>query len=469
MSTLVHKLVEFGSKARFEALPAEVVAESKRILLDSIGCALAALTVDKGKRAVRVAHKMGGAAEAKVIGTGHKLSTFAAVFANGELINALDFDVLTIPPGHVTPYVLPAILAMAERQRTSGKGLICALAVAHEVSARFGRAMGYYRDVTPGQKISMPPVSGFSSTVFGGTLGAALLRGLEPKKIAQALGLAGHIAPAQTMSKWQRTVPGPDNKYLQSGWIGQAELLAVLLAENGYRGDVEVLEGEYGFWRYMGSSKWNADALTDRLGETWQFPTVTIYKPYPHCRNTHTVLDCLRHVIEVNKLKPEEIERVTAYCDSHTAMLPLYSTRKIEAPIDAQMSTAYAVSMVVHGVKEGPEWHDDETMRNEQFLAFMEKVSGQPHPYFEKALLEDSQSRIGKVEVLARGGTLTEERKYRKGSPATPQTRMSDGELVQKFRHNATRVLTAEAIDRAAQMILGLDDLEDISELTTLW
>ena len=467
--TLVHKLVEFGSTAQFDTLPAEVIAESKRILLDSVGCALAALTIDKGKRAVRVAKEMAGPREAKVIGTGNKLSTVAAVFANGELINALDFDLLTIPPGHVTPYVLPALLAMAEKERRSGKDLICAIAVAHEVSTRFGRAMGYYRDVTPGQKISMPPVSGFSSTIFGGTLGAALLRGLDSDTIAQALGLAGHVAPAQTMTKWQRTVPGTDNKYLLSGWIGQAELQAILLAECGYRGDVEVLEGEYGFWRYMGSSKWNPDALTDRLGDTWQFPSVTIYKPYPHCRNTHTALDCLRHVIDVHKLEPEEIERVTAYGDSHTATLPLYSTNTIQAPVDAQMSTGYAVSMIVHGVKEGPEWHDDETLRNEKYLAFMRKVSGLPHPDFEKSLVEDPQSRIGKIEVVARGRTFTEERKYRKGSPATPETRMSDAELVEKFKHNAARVLTSDTIDRSADMILRLQDIEDVSELTGLW
>jgi 2-methylcitrate dehydratase PrpD len=411
----------------------------------------------------------GRAAGAKVIGTGDKLSASAAVFANGELINALDFDVLTIPPGHVAPYVLPAILAMAEREGRSGKRLISAVAVAHEVSARFGLAMGYYRDVTPGQKISLPAVSGYSSTIFGGTLATAALRELDSERTASAMGLAGHIAPAQSQSKWGRTVPGADNKYLMSGWIGQAELLAVLLAEHGYRGDVEVLEGEFGFWRYMGSSKWNPEPLVDGLGERWHFPAVTIYKPYPHCRNTHTVLDCLRHLIEQHGLRPEEIERVTTYSDSHTASLPLYSTKRIESPADAQMSTAYAVSMAVHGVKEGSEWHEDATLAEPRFLAFMEKVTAEPHPEFERALIQDPQSRIGKVEIAARGKVFSEERRYRKGSPATPETRMSDAELVAKFAHNAHKVLTAETIDRVTQTILKLDEVEDVCDLTRMW
>jgi 2-methylcitrate dehydratase PrpD len=469
MTTLVERLVDFGAAARFETLPAEVVSEAKRLLLDSIGCALAAVTVDKGRRAIEVARQMGGPAKARVIGSGDTLSTFAAVFANGELINALDFDALTIPPGHVTPYVLPAILATAERERASGRSLLRAIAVAHEVCTRFGQSMGYYRDVKPGQKIVFPSVAGFSSTVFGGTLGTAMLHGLDGPTTAHALGLAGHIAPVQALAKWGRTVPGADSKYLVSGWIGQAELLAVLMAEQGYRGDIEVLEGDYGFWRFVGSSKWNPEPLVDRLGAQWLFPAVTIYKPYPHCRGSHTVLDCLRHLIDEHRLAPHEIEQVTAYWDSHTAALPLYCTRTIETPSDAQMSAAYAVSMVVHGVKNGPEWYDRATMTDPALLAFMDKVVVQAHPGFEEALLEDPQSRIGKVEVKARGQTFGEERRYRKGSPATAQTRMSDAELVSKFEHNASRVLDAATSGRVARTILQLEEIDDVSDVARLW
>ena len=440
----MQKLVDFGLGVRYEDLPAEVAAESKRILLDSVGCALGGLSVDKGKRAVQVAKRMGGPPEASIIGAGNKLSAAAAVFANGELINALDFDVLTIPPGHVAPYILPAMLATAEKVGASGRNLLCAVAVGHEVSTRFGLAMGYYRDVTPGQRISLPPVSGYSSTVFGGTLGAAMIRGLDVEKAASALGLAGHIAPAQTQSKWGRTVPGSDTKYLMSGWIGQAETACGASRRAGVpRG----CRGPGRGVRLLALTWDRRNGIPSRSstgsGTSGAFQPVTIYKPYPHCRNTHTVLDCLRHLIEQHDLRPEEIERVTTYSDSHTASLPLDATKKIEAPADAQMSTAYAISMAVHRVKEGPEWHDDETMRDPRFLAFMEKVRAEPHPEFENALMKDPQSRIGKVEVFARGKTFSEERRYRKGSPATAETRMSDAELVAKFEHNARRALTS--------------------------
>lgn len=469
MSTLVHKLVAFARSASYGTLPPEVVSECRRLLLDSVGCAIGALTVEKGRRALAVAEAMAGPAEVTVIGTGKKLSAASAAFANGELINALDYDSLITPPGHVVPYVIPAIVGMAETQRSSGKELISALAVAHEVSARFGRAMGYYRDAKPGEKINFPAISGFSSTIFGGTLGAAMLRGLDDARAADALGLAGHITPVQTLGKWGRTVPGSDDKYLLSGWISQAELLAVLLAENGYRGDLEVLEGDFGFWRYVGAGGWKAEALTGGLGKLWRFPEFTIYKPWPHCRNSNTVLDCLQHLIDEHGLKPEEIDEIDTYWDSHTATLPLWTTKKVETFSDAQMSTAYGVSMVVHGVDLGPAWYDTATLTNPKYLAFLDKVKLNPHPKFEETLQEDPQTRIGSVTVAARGRTFTEERRYRKGSPATRETRMSDEDLAGKFRINAARVLPAERTDRVIDMILNLEKVDDVADLASLW
>jgi 2-methylcitrate dehydratase PrpD len=467
-NTLVGQLVDFATSVRYGQLPAEVIVECKRILLDSLGCAYAALSADKGKLAVQAGRRMGGAGEASVFGCGDRLSATSAAFVNGELISALDFEVFTSPPGHVAPYVLPALLAAAEVGQASGKQVIEAIAVAHEVSARIGASMSHYRDVTPGKQISFPAVTGYSSTIFGGTLACALVRGVDRKVIVHALGLAGHMAPAQTMTKWLHTLPASDSKYLMAGWMAQAELQALLLATTGYRGDVEVLEGEYGFSRYMGVQKWTPDALTDGLGTIWRFPQLTVYKPYPTCRISHTILDCIGALLDEHELQPNEIESIIAYCDPHAAVLPMFKNTTIATPGDAAMNVPYAVSMVVHGVKNGPEWHDDTTIQNDAFLAFMNKVKVLPHPHFEEALAIDPRSRIGSVEIRARGKSFNAERRYRQGSPATHETRMTDSQLIEKFKHCASRV-RAESAERIASTIFRLEDVDNIAELARVW
>ncbi|MDO8568387.1 MAG: MmgE/PrpD family protein [Dehalococcoidales bacterium] len=469
MKSIIEQLVDFGTGVKYDTLPKDVAHESKRILLDSIGCALAGLSIDKGKIAVRIARELGGPAEARIIGNSGRVSASSAALANGELINALDYDACTIPPGHVTPYVLPAALAMAEKNRATGKSLICAIAASHEVAARFGPAMAYYRDIKPGEKISFPPVSGFSSTIFGGTLGAGMVMGLDSQRLAYAMGIAGLIAPTQSNTKWARTLPASTPKYVMAGCISQTEILSLMLAEGGYTGDTEVLETEFGFWRFIGSSKWNPDVITDKLGKEWKMLGVTIYKPYPHCRITHTILDCFYHLAEVNHLDPEEIEEVKTYADPHCVALPLWQNRNIKTPIDAQMSVPFAISAAANRITIGPEWQDMKTITDKNVIAFMDKVQVLPHPDFEKSLQSDPSSRIGKVEIKARGKTFSEERKHRKGSPATKETRMTDAELIAKFKHNAARVLPADAIEKIPGMILKLEDVNDVSQAAQIW
>ena len=469
MATTLEQLVDFSTATRFQDLPEAVVSESKRMLLDSIGCALGALGTEKGRIAIKVARDMGGPAEARIMGTDDIVSTSAAAFANGELITTLDYDALISPPGHVAPYVIPALLATAEVNKSSGQEVIRATTFAHEFGARFGSAMADVRDVPKGQKISFPAITGYSSSIFGGTLGTALLAGLDRDKIVSAMGIAGHIAPTQSMGKWVRTMPATTDKYVLSGWFNQAQLLSVSLAREGYVGDATVLDGEYGFWRFMGSNRWVPEALTDRLGTWWRFPQAAIYKPYAHCRISQTALDCLAHLMEVHGLTPDEMELVETYTDPHGALAPMWSSHDIVSILDAQMSIPFAVSLVAHKVPNGPIWQDEETIRNEQYLAFQKKVTVQAHPDFEDTIREEPGSRIGKVVVHARGTTFTEERKYRKGSPASPETRMTDEELAEKFRVNAERILPASQIRELTDLLLNLEKLDNFERVAQLW
>ena len=218
--TIINKLAEFTCDIEFKDLPDEVVLESKRSLLDSIGCALGGATHDKGKIGLQFARQLGGNPEATVIGYGDRLSAMSASFANGELMNALDFDAV-LPPGHVVPYVLPVALATGEVQGSSGKDLILVTALNHELSYRICKAMDYYRDVKDG-KVSPPQVSGFSSTLFGATAGVGKLKEFDPESLSNALGIAGCISPVQSLRTWMEHAPATTIKYYHAGWASMA-------------------------------------------------------------------------------------------------------------------------------------------------------------------------------------------------------------------------------------------------------
>ena len=110
------------------------------------------------------------------------------------------------------------------------------------------------------------------------------------------------------------------------------------------------------------------------------------------------------------------------------------------------------------------EWLDADTMKDPDILEFGKKITCTGHPEYGKQILKDPTVTLNKVELVARGKTFTEERKQVRGTSGT-EVAMTRDELVEKFRHNAARILTQEKIDRAVDILLNLDKLTDTSRL----
>ena len=463
MSTIVDALAGFTAETRFEDLPASVVMESKRILLDSIGCALGGLSHPKGTIGVQYARLRGAGApgaQASILGTGEKVSTVGASFANGELMNALDFDAI-LPPGHVSPYVLPGALAVAEASGASGKELIVATAISHEMSNRLGKAMDYLRDIKDG-KVSPPPVYGYASTVFGATGAIGRLKGHSQDTIANGLGIAGCISPVNSHWVWSQHAPATTIKYTAAGPMVQAAMAAAHMAEFGHRGDRRILDdAEFGFRKIIGSARWEPQHITAGLGSSWGFPAEQSYKPYPHCRILHALLDRLIEITESNDIKPHEIEGITAWVEGFV-MQPLWLLREIEHVTDAQFSVVHGLSVGAHRIPPGKKWQSPEVVFDPSVLALMEKIHFEVHPDYEKLLAGNPASRPARIELRARGKSWVGEKRYPHGSPSPdPTTTMSNEELVAKFTRNAEGVVAPRNIDTAIKQLLELENLAD--------
>ena len=461
--TIIMQLAEFVDALRFEDLPNDVVEESKRIILDSIGCAIGGTTHDKGGIGIEFARSFGSSEEATVIGCDDRLSCMGASFANGELMNALDFDAI-LPPGHVTPYVLPAALAVGESIGASGRSLIVATALAHEMSYRIGKALDYMRDIKDG-KLVLPPIFGYSCTIFGSAAGAGKLKGFDKEVMADALGIAGSISPVNSHWTWTQHSPSTTIKYLHAGWLNLGALTAAGMAELGHKGDIRIMDDEWGYWRFIGSSRWEPSGITGDLGKRWLFPPSQSYKVYPHCRVLAAPMDALMYIVEENDIKPEEIEGINALIEG-ICMQPVWLNRTIENPTDAQFSVAHGLSLAAHRIPPGKRWQDRETVMNPSVFKLMDKVSFDVHPDYIRSIIENPAARPSRVEVKARGKVFIEERLYPKGSPSPqPETFTTMEELVAKFKSNAQGVLPPQKIDSAVSAILDLEAMDKIAEL----
>jgi 2-methylcitrate dehydratase PrpD len=455
--TILQELARFALETGWAALPPPIVRETKLLLMDSVGCVLGALATEKGKINVALAERYGGPPEASVIGTDKKVSLSTAALVNGELMFTMDFTAM-VAGGNEPAYVIPAILAAAESSGASGKELILATAVGLEISSRLARAV-LRQVIDPKEARPMPPLklrrTGNAYSNFGAAAGVARLLKLDEEKTAHALGIAGHLCKVMTHGRYGSAGRRWTLKYGAPGWQSTGAITAALYAQMGYTGDLTQLDdAENGFWYFAGYQAWQPAKITADLAKAWLYNYRMHYKPYPCCSLFHGALDCFCEIIDKNNLKAEEIEKVHIF--GRVGMdHPLYGNPEIKTIADAEFNPRYFFSAAAHRVRPGIAWLDRATMQNPDILKFMAKVT------FEENRKPGAPSRC---EVVARGKTFTAEKEFSRGTVGTPAAMADDG-LIGKFRHNATRALPAEKIERAVRAFMELETIDNCAGL----
>ena len=411
----------------------------------------------------------GGKPQATIIGNGQTSCALAA-FANGELVNALEYDPLGPLTAHIGLYVLPPILAIGEQTHASGKDLITAMAVGYELGGRITASLARHRI-----PIEEPPYAkdslryGYAPAIFGGVAGASQLLGLGDEQTTNAFGIAGASLPPAAMVKWTRTSPPVSmTKYNGwAGWVSQLATVAALLAQKGFTGDTTILDGEWGFWQFYGSPFFKRDVLTGGLGTVWH-PDKVWFKPYPCCGLNFTGIDGILKIMRENEIKPGDIEHILVQANN-ILLTPVRLGTEVTTQIDTQYTNTYLFAVAAYyGSRPGPLWQSPNVMRDPKVIDLMQKVDVQLHPKDEE--LGPKALREGKglyfdtvVEVTAKGRKFTTEVAVPPGTAAFP---MTDEELREKFRDNASySPLEVDRVEEVIHTCAKLEELDDMAKL----
>lgn len=466
--SVTRQLAQFCSTLRYEDLPPDIVHEAKRLLLDTIGCGLGGHEVEKGQIAAKLAQRTGGLAESTIVGLPGKYPSNMAAYANGELMNALDWNALVLP-NHAPPYVIPAPLALAEAHKKSGKDLITAIVIAFESAGRIGVSQGGLRATKGGFPLK---VWGISSTAIGAAAGAGRILGFDAGKMLHAIGLGAFYAPVPTHAKYNHTIEIGYAKYTPSGWVSQAGVTTALLADMGAHGDTTVLDGDYGFWAINGAPSVDYNKITNGLGKEWLFMNAA-YKYWPTCGSFQAPLDVFSKIIEDNNLQPDEISDVLVKIEAFMG-LPKYTNTEPHDHIEYAASMPFCIATAAYRLKLGPGWQSKKAMSDPAINAFMKKVRHGVNPKAEELRRKDIEidgypavrHRPAIVEVQARGKTFTLETEHANWlSFGFEKYRPTDEGLAKKFRANAEIVIDDKKAQQAIDTILNLEKVEDVSGL----
>jgi 2-methylcitrate dehydratase PrpD len=437
-SQLTKKLVAFALETAAEDVPEIAMESGKRILLDSVGVALAASKRPVGRIIMDYVKEFGGNPQtASVIGGGFKAPPSLAALANGTLTNALDFD----EGLHVVTHVLPTALAMAEHVNCSGRDLLAGFVIGYEVGTRLTSSIDALRNEGKG-----PTRRGWWHVGLVGPIAAAATAsrflGLDAQQSAMALGIA------TTGSGGFRRNMGTMAKALHSGNAASDGIRAAQLAQRGFTGDPAIIESPLGFMEAIClPDERDPTAITERMGKPYAFEGPPRIKAIPACTPAHAMIDVGLAARSDPAFDLEAIESVAADLHPFSLLRP-----EPEDEDAAGFSGAYLLATALaHGAVELSHI-TDEAVQDTQIRALMKRISHQP----------PETPGIERIVVRLRGGRelITE-------IPQMSRRLTKAPEIVAKFLECTDGILAPAAAQTVRDLAFGLDGLADINGLMT--
>jgi 2-methylcitrate dehydratase PrpD len=284
---------------RYDEIPPAVIERAKHCLIDAIGCVVFGRQFPWSQIILAEASSSGRGGPCRLPGIMDE--TFhvpQAALALGALAHAFEFDNLRKPGTGVhagATVALPA-LAMAQSLNASGAELITAIVAGVEVMFRVGLAT-----LHSAEKVGFhaPGLTG----PFGAAAACASLMRLSPSQTAHAFGIAGSMAGG--LLAFAKAGSGGMVKRLHLGRAAEAGVVAARLAQRGYEGPRNVLEGRYGLLDAFCDDK-NPSLLTKGLGQSYETDTIC-FKRYPCHVTAHVPVQLLRGLMEQHGFGGDDI------------------------------------------------------------------------------------------------------------------------------------------------------------------
>ena len=453
MDSITHTMARFALGLQYEDIPADAVREAKRFLLDSVGCALAAVLLEDMRAAHRYIVGLGGTPEATVIGSGHRTNTANAALMNALLVRALDYNDIywEQDPSHPSD-IIPAALAAGEREHRDGREVLVGILIAYELEMRWCLA------ATPG--IREVGWHHASLTQFVSPFVAARMLGLSEDQAVAAAGISGssHFTLGCVVAGHLTNM-----KNTADPMATEAGVRAALLAREGYTGPVEVIEGKEGLYQVLSNVEWSTDALLDGLGEKFLI-TQCSYKAFPTEALTHQPITAVLNICRAHSITAEEVAEVHVRTTTRGAdILSDPSKYQPTTKETADHSLPYCIAAAIADGNVLPSSFEEEKLRDPRIWALLPKIKVVADAEID-GLFPAVKRAI--VRITTTDGKVYEEQvDHAKGSPENP---MSDDEIVAKFRANAAGVLTPEQQDQVIEATWGLEDFADIGEYMQL-
>jgi 2-methylcitrate dehydratase PrpD len=441
------QLARYMAEARDLRLAPHVEREAKHRILDTLAAMVSGSHLQAGEMAIRFARAQGGVAEATVVSTDIRTSAINAALANGMFAHADETDDFEpVTKAHPGSHVVPAALAMAEREGRSGAELLAAVTLGYDVCCRFLLALG--PDLVRGSHRS---AEGTSSTM-GAVAAAGSLAGLNEKGMRYALSYA-----AQQVSgvwSWVRDADHVEKAFDFSGMGARNGVTAAIMAQMGFTGVWDVLDGEHNALIALSTDP-KPEEIVAGLGSRF-FVTETAIKPFSVGYPIQAPLDAFLTLLSEHKLSVDTVERIVV-------KLPEDGARIVNDRSMPDVNCQHIIALaLVEGAVSFEDSHSYERMKDPKVLATKERVQ----LIADRELMDPAAPRSGLVEVTLRNGQTVSH--FTRHPPGTKENPLNTDRVNEKARSLMTPVLGAERTGEVIRQVNALEELNEVRELRPL-
>ncbi len=449
------ELSRFIEKTNYSHLSPDAVTAAKKGITDYLGVALAGSREQIAECVEAFIRANTCGSESTVIGSGARVNCSLAAWANGVKGHALDFDdcihIASLRLGHPTTTILPAVLAVAEKLKVSGREVMAAYCLGVEVFAKIGLLFGqtaYFQ--------------GWHNTALFGTMGAAAAAGklmnLDESQLKRCFGIAASMAGGI------RRNFGTMIKPVHAGNAARNGVEAAMLAEKGFTSWESVVESPMGFFCVFSGqdqipSAEKMNELISFLGNPWSIVSPgLVVKLYPSCRATHSGVDALFQINQQNPIDWTKVSKVECNVPKRLESLLLY--HKPTKGLEGKFSLEYCIARYLIDGKLSIDDFTDARVNESSAKQLIDKIEWISNESDE--IPEAQEFTI----TLEDGSVYRRKVKFPKGEPQNP---VGDEELYAKYQDCASKRLSDELALQLKNAIQDLEKIEDISQIAGLY
>jgi len=455
---VARELAKYAVTLTFQDLPQDVIQQTKRVILDTLGCAIGGYDSEASRAIQELIKELGHPEESTVFGSGLRTSCLNAAFANGAMVRYLDYNdtafILqgeTYRTGYHPSEVIPPILALAERQHLSGKDVITAIVLGYDLSICFLEGV-------IGLGMERKGWNGDTRGAYIMPLIAGSILGLDEVQMENAVGISAscHVVlgildtPAEEYTM---------TKNIRFPTMAYSGIWAAMLAKKGFTGPTTVIEGHDGFVEVIMNGEYDISRLANIKGKF--AIRETCIKSIIADFSSHGHLTATLNLVKEHDIKPGDVAEVrittSKRCAEHTGDLIKKYPKNKET---ADHSSYYLTAIAIIDRQIGPDQFTPEKFQNPKVRELIDKVILKGDPDLDKA------RPAGISEIVTKQGKKYQCRvDYPRGHARNP---MTDKEIAEKFKSMASRYMSEKQIDQIVDVVFALDKLEDVEMLSKL-